>query len=148
MSFLKIKGFSLAALALVALAACEPAPTQREKTAEVVASCNGQLACSVAILAADRLNQESGKNYGSGVVLRGAKAIDKTLVVGIDIPAYAPLLPVKNGKGPKQQIRDILVRGTCRTPEMQPFFNAGGVLQLQTYLPSGEVFSNDKVRRC
>lgn len=148
MSFINIKGFLLGVLALFALAACEPAPTRSDSIKAASAACGGEFACAVAVIAADNINKERGRNYGAGVVLRGAKAVDKILVIGLDVPSRVTQIPVRNGKGPKTQIRDIVVRGTCRHAAMRQLLDAGGVLQLQTYLPSGKVFSNDKVRSC
>jgi hypothetical protein len=147
------KALLFGVIAAFGVAACTPAPSSKITPAErqaALAQCDGSVPCTVAILVADKMNSQKGRDFGGGVVLRGTKAQGNTLIVGADVPQLVTAQGTINGQSYRSYLNGKFVEGLCRGggADIRRFFDLGGKVRLIAYLPSGEVYLDRTATSC
>ena len=118
-----------ALLAVVVLAACDPAP-------QGDTGCPDPFACEIAAETARIMRSDIGKNFGGGVVLRNAHAVGQVLVLDVNLPLSKAGFATPVGQRVLRDFGKNLARGFCGEESANEFFAMG--LKLR-----GRAFSND-----
>ncbi|QOL80044.1 hypothetical protein [Pseudooceanicola spongiae] len=137
-----------ALLLSLSLAACAPARPSHQEVWNTIEGCDGKELCSLANLATSEFNKRAGKPARGGVSIRGATTDGRVVAVKVNIPDSIKNEPVRGGQTVADQLADYVQKDICRKKDIRRFIGLGGELQLSTFLPSGERFSENSIKSC
>jgi len=143
--------YAFAALAALALTACEPAPTTTaaaQSATPVSSGCSSPIACEIASGVAADMRADRGEDFGGGVVLRDARADDETIVMQLNLPVAGSTLDSATRTQLGSVLAQTMVAELCSDRDVRTFFDLGGNMRLQTFGTDGAVLTDSTLRSC
>ncbi|MGR3637611.1 MAG: hypothetical protein ACU0BK_17025 [Shimia sp.] len=125
----------------------------KEVSDAIYENCNESPTCAFPKWLAKLGDLNEGRNMGSGAVLRDITANGRQALISWDISRDTTKIADANGVPVSKEsyeafLVDYLKNNHCRTPFGRSFFAAGGILVLESYLPSGERYSRCTAKSC
>ncbi|GLQ35574.1 hypothetical protein GCM10007939_18570 [Amylibacter marinus] len=133
------------------LFACAETPSEPKKDVDAAfwessKQCGGDEVYTVATFMASTIDKDKG--FGGGNKLLGATTDGRIVTIKLQVSDTFKNAPPVKGRDGVAQLRDVVLKKSCKEPVFKRFLSLGGEFHMDLILKSGKSYRSAVIKNC